>query len=86
VLLKLDLQGYELEALRGAERTLARVQHVLLETAFEATYEDEPLFDDVHSFMSSAGFRFVCPVDVLRDRQGRITQMDALFGVAEDVG
>jgi len=79
VLLKLDLQGLELEALRGSQRTLACVQHVLLETTFQAMYEDEPYFDEVYSFMRAAGFRFVCPVDFLRDAQGRITQMDALF-------
>jgi FkbM family methyltransferase len=79
VLLKLDLQGYELEALRGAEATLRRTQHVLLETSFRAIYEEEPSFEEIHALMRSSGFRFACPIDVLRDTQGRITQMDALF-------
>jgi FkbM family methyltransferase len=79
VLLKLDLQGYELEALHGAEATLRRTQHVLLETSFRAIYEEEPSFDEVYGLMRSSGFRLLGPIDVLRDAEGRITQMDALF-------
>jgi len=79
VLLKLDLQGYELEALRGASETLARTQHVLLEIGLQPTYEEEPTFEDVYAFLASAGFRFVCPVSFLRDDLGRVSQMDALF-------
>jgi FkbM family methyltransferase len=79
VLLKLDLQGYELEALRGATATLGRTQHVLLEIGLQPTYEDEPTFEDVYAALTSAGFRFVCPISFLRDRRGRISQMDALF-------
>ena len=79
VLLKLDLQGYELEALRGAAETLARTQHVLLEIGLQQMYEDEPTFEDVYAFLTTAGFRFVCPVSILRDDRGRISQMDALF-------
>jgi FkbM family methyltransferase len=79
VLLKLDLQGYELEALRGAPETLAQTQHVLLEIAFESSYVGEASFDELHAFMRAAGFRFRCPVDVLTDDRGAIVQMDALF-------
>jgi len=79
VLLKLDLQGYELEALRGAPETLARVEHVLLETAFRSGYVGEAPFEAIQDHLRAAGFRFLRPVDVLRDRTGEIIQMDALF-------
>jgi FkbM family methyltransferase len=83
VLLKLDLQGYELEALKGAQQTLARTTHVLLETAFKPMYEGEPLFEELSGFMRSASFRFVRPIDFLADAQGEIVQMDALFTRAQ---
>lgn len=79
VLLKLDLQGYELEALRGAEETLGRVSHVLFETAFRSGYVGEAPFEALSDHLRAAGFRFLRPVDVLRDASGEIVQMDALF-------
>jgi FkbM family methyltransferase len=79
VLLKLDLQGYELEALKGATRTLDRVTHVLFEVAFKPMYQGEPLFDEISDFLRAAGFRFLRPVDFLPDAHGEIVQMDALF-------
>ena len=82
VLLKLDLQGYELEALRGAEAVLAVTDHVLVEVAFEPGYEGEASFGALDGFLRDRGFRFWRPIDVLRDR-GRIVQMDALFRRAE---
>ena len=78
VLFKLDLQGYELEALRGAEAVLAVTDHVLLEVAFEASYEGEATFGTLDAFLRESGFYFERPVDVLR-KGGQIVQMDALF-------
>ncbi len=77
-LLKLDLQGYELAALQGAMATLARVEAVLLEVGFEASYEGEPSFEALRSFLAEHGFAFRRPFDVLWE-DGQITQMDALF-------
>ena len=79
-LLKLDLQGFELEALRGAGATLGRVGHVLLETALRPSYEGEPSFEELLDHLRAHGFRFLRPVDVLRDADGEVVQMDALFG------
>lgn len=79
VLLKLDLQGYELEALRGATALLPHVRHVLLEIAFESAYVGEASFGEIYEFLCDAGFGFRCPVDTLSDDQGAIVQMDALF-------
>lgn len=56
-LLKMDVQGNELEALRGATRILQTVRIVLLEVAFVPFYRDCPLHDDIASFMCACGFR-----------------------------
>ncbi len=78
-LLKLDLQGFEMEALKGATETLKRCDYVLLETALKTMYEGEALFDEIYDFMRNANYRFLRPVDFLMDAQGEIVQLDALF-------
>jgi len=79
VLLKLDLQGYELEALRGAVQTLARTDYVLLEIALQPAYSGEPDFDMLNDFLRSQGFVFRSPIDLLRGEKGEVLQMDALY-------
>lgn len=80
VLLKIDVQGYEAEVLKGAVGTLKRVDYVILEGSFEAMYEGEVLFTDLVMHMQGRGFRFLRPVGLLRKPQtGEIVQMDALF-------
>jgi len=56
-LLKLDLQGGELPALRGATELLKMVKLVYAEVQFVELYKDAPLYPDVSAFMAAAGFR-----------------------------
>ncbi len=80
VLLKLDVQGYEAQALRGAVETLKRVDYVILEASFKPMYEGEMLFMEVVRLMEAYGFSFLRPVGWLNDpKTGEIIQMDALF-------
>jgi FkbM family methyltransferase len=80
VLLKLDVQGYEAQVLRGAVETLKRVDYVVLEASFKPMYEGEMLFLDVVRMLEGYGFSFMRPVGLLNDpNTGEIIQMDALF-------
>lgn len=79
VLLKLDLQGYELAALRGARASLRRIRWVLLEVVFRPSYVAEATFEDLYDFLREHGFRFLRPVDTLVGDGGEVIQMDALF-------
>jgi len=56
-LVKLDVQGFELEVLRGAEKTLARTKAVLLEASFQNFYEGQCRFDELVSWLAQSGFR-----------------------------
>lgn len=56
--LKLDIQGGELDALRGGEKLLSEVMAIQVEVEFMELYENQPLFSDVDSYLRSQGFVF----------------------------
>jgi FkbM family methyltransferase len=56
-LLKLDVQGYELEALKGATGLLPDVDDVLCEVAFISPWANLPEAHEIIAFMRENGFR-----------------------------
>lgn len=79
-LLKIDVQGYDAAVIRGAPKTLKRVDWVIVEVSFEPMYEREVLFDGISALMLERGFRFARPVGWLEaPNSSIIVQMDALY-------
>ena len=56
--IKMDIQGAELDVLRGAERNLENVLTIVSEVEFLPIYNEQPLFGDVCSFLSSKNIMF----------------------------
>lgn len=54
--IKLDVQGYELEVLKGATNLLDKAHIVLLEVSFLQYNKGAPLIDEVMAFMKYHGF------------------------------
>jgi FkbM family methyltransferase len=54
--IKLDVQGYELEVLKGAKEILKKAKLVLLEVSFLQYNKSAPLFGEVVNFMNIHGF------------------------------
>ena len=80
-LLKFDIQGYELEALRGAETALCCARAVLTEVSFVELYQGQCLFHDLAGFLAERGFHLWALGE--RTALSRpLLQTDALF-VAE---
>jgi FkbM family methyltransferase len=82
--IKLDVQGFELEVLRGAEQCLIQARWVLLEASFKDFYEGQCRFDQLVTFLASAGFQ------VLALGQGTalgepLVQSDVLFARSDPV-
>ena len=78
-LIKLDVQGYELELLKGGAATLASAEFVLLEVSVWQYNENSPLIDEVFAFMGEAGFIAYDLFAINRRPDGTLLQLDLLF-------
>lgn len=79
-LIKLDVQGYELEVLRGGAQTLAGAEVVLMEVNLLPIYEGAPLLHETVAFMSDGGFRAydICSA-MRRPLDDALFQTDMIF-------
>jgi FkbM family methyltransferase len=79
-LVKLDLQGHELEAIRGLGSLLSTVQLVFLEVQFLPLYEGAPLFSEVETYLRRRGLAFYQFYELVRSPiDGRLLYGDAMF-------
>jgi FkbM family methyltransferase len=78
-LLKLDVQGYELEVLAGAGEALRETPLVLLEVSLVQYNAGSPLIHELLSWMNERGFRAREIFDISRLRTGELAQLDILF-------
>jgi FkbM family methyltransferase len=78
-LLKLDVQGYELEALRGCASMLHLFDLIYAELSFVELYEGQALAHEVIEFLSDKGFDICGVYNTQSDPDGRSIQCDCLF-------
>lgn len=55
--MRLDMQGYEIEALKGAEHTLKTTSAIQLEVSHIQLYQGAPIYAEVKDWMAEYGFR-----------------------------
>jgi FkbM family methyltransferase len=80
VLLKVDVQGYEDNFIRGSENTLGAVKIIIIETSFSELYENQPLFGDIYRMLNERGFRYSGSLGQLDNQiDGTLLQQDSLF-------
>lgn len=56
--LNIDVQGFEMEVLKGALHTLQYINYIILEVNSVEMYEGCALFPDIDKFLSEKGFEF----------------------------
>lgn len=78
--IKMDVQGFEIEVLKGASAILAQAQGLLVEVSLIPTNQGAPFMSDVVAFMKAQGYE-VCDVLELHRRplDRAINQVDLLF-------
>jgi len=78
-LLKIDVQGYELEALQGCEDMLSRFDSIYCECSFVELYAGQALAGQVVAWLADTGFDLAGIYNTHYDRAGRAIQADFLF-------
>ncbi|WP_367221156.1 FkbM family methyltransferase [Streptomyces sp. 16-176A] len=79
-LLKLDVQGYELEVLRGVGEYLEAVQLLDVELSLVQLYDGGPIWTEVVNYLDARGFRLVSVEPVFEDAAtGEMLQVDGIF-------
>lgn len=78
-LVKMDVQGAELDILLGGRSTIMRSKYVLIEVSVEEYNLKAPLIDSIVPIMKQYGFYIEDILDYLRFSKNKITQMDILF-------
>jgi len=79
VLLKIDVQGFELGVLSGANRALTGVDEVFVECSFRELYEGQALADAVVCKLRERGFRLRGVYGVVVAKNRTCLQADFLF-------
>lgn len=78
-MLKLDVQGFELDALRGCESLLHKFNWIYCECSFVELYSGQKLAADVIEWLSGNGFRIKGMYNPAYDHEGLAIQADFLF-------
>lgn len=80
IYLKLDVQGYELEVLRGGERLLSRTHLVEAELSLVPLYRGGPLYREVIDHLDRRGLELISVEGITEEPEsGHMLQLDAVF-------
>lgn len=79
ILVKIDVQGYELEVLRGAGELLSKVQTIYVECSFTELYAQQAVVKDIIKYLFTFGFSLEGVYNLEYDSLGMAVQGDFLF-------
>ena len=77
-IIKLDVQGYELEVLKGSENTLDYIDYVIAEISSTEIYENQTQADELIKFLESKSFEIKDRCNLSRV-ENKLFQEDVLF-------
>lgn len=85
-LLKLDVQGFELQALIGCNDLLSRFTYIYIECSFVELYKGQALADEVIRYLQERGYSLWGVYNPTYDGNGRAIQADCLFALGSQKG
>jgi FkbM family methyltransferase len=78
-MLKIDVQGYELQALAGCKTLISNFEFIYCECSFIELYANQACADKVISYLDRLGFRLTGVFNTSYDLSGGCIQSDFLF-------
>jgi FkbM family methyltransferase len=78
-LMKIDVQGYELEVLHGSSELLSLFDAILVECSYVRLYKSQPLASDIISWLATKGFALQGVFNQHIDAERGPIQADFLF-------
>ena len=79
LLVKLDVQGYEAQVLRGATATLRRARAVVLEVNIDPLYEGQASFRELFGILDELGYHYAGNQEQAVAADGHVIYLDAVF-------
>lgn len=77
--LKMDTQGFDLEVLRGAERSLPQFVGLQFEGSVIPLYRDMPHYTDMLAYLTGRGFALSDMFPVSKDRALKLIEFDCVM-------
>jgi FkbM family methyltransferase len=78
-MLKLDVQGFEIQALAGCKSLISNFDYIYCECSFVELYKGQSLAGEVVKYLSSLGFLLAGMYNAANDKDGNCIQADLLF-------
>ena len=79
ILMKIDVQGYELEVLKGSENMLKKVEYILIEVSENEMYKDQPLSNEIINFLQNRNYQILKQNHPIKLNKTNFIQKDILF-------
>lgn len=79
ILVKLDVQGYEENVIKGAENILTKATACIVEVCIEKLYKNQPSFETILNKLSIYGYKYKGNLEQIYDECGRVIYLDAVF-------
>lgn len=79
-LLKLDVQGFEMEVLKGGAKTIKNhINYIIIEANFVKLYENQPTFTELNRYLNELGFELKTMLDFNFGKDKSYIEADFLY-------
>lgn len=79
ILIKIDVQGYELEVLKGSKKILSKIDYLLVEVSKNRMYNNQATEREIVTFLKKKKFTIIKSSKSMRIKNTQFIQRDILF-------